>query len=81
MLLGIIVNRNSCLSYRLQINFTVTHVAVREVNAFKTSFYVLKFFLELITKTVFALADFLVLQVGENLNILRLKSKNMASDK
>ena len=72
MLLGIIVSKNSCLSYCLQINFSVTCVAVREVNAFQTSFYVLKFFLELITKTVFALAHFLVLQVGKNLNILRL---------
>ena len=77
-LLDIIASRNSCLSYRHQINFTVTHVAMRKVNAFETLYYVLKFFLELITKPVFALAHFLV---GENLHILRLKSKNKVSDK
>ena len=59
----------------------VKHVAVREVNVFQTSFYVLKFFLELIMKIFFVLAHFLVLQVVEYLNILGVKSKSMASDK
>ena len=58
MFLGSIVSRNSCLSYCLQTNFTVAHVAVREVNAFQASFDVLKFLLEIVTKIGFALAHF-----------------------
>ena len=58
------VSRNSCLSYGLQTNFTVTRVAVREMNALQATFDVLKFLLEIVTKTVFELAHFLNLYVG-----------------
>ena len=77
MFLRSIVSRNSCLFYDLQTNFTVTHVALREVNALQASFDVFKFLLEIVTKTVFALAHFLNLYVGQNLKILRLNSKNV----
>ena len=64
MFLSSIVSRNSCLLHGLQTNFTVTQVVVREVNALQASFDVLKFLLQIVTKTVFALAHFLNRYVG-----------------
>ena len=64
MFVGSIVSKNSCLSYGLQTNFTVTFFALREVNALQASFDVLEFLLEIVTKIVFALAHFLNLYLG-----------------